>query len=486
MKVTKEENAPREVQLNVELDPDDIEPYLDRAYRRLVNRVQIPGFRRGKAPRAILENHVGREALVRENLDFILQESLDKAIEDESLETFGEPDVELLEIDPLSFKAVMALEPVIELGDFRSLRLEPEPVEVTEEQVGEALEHMRLEAAPWEPADGPVKFDDLVTLDVDGTIEGNVVADDRGVDFIPREDNPLPFPGFSIHLEGMKKDDSKEFVLGVPEDYPDSSLVGKECRFKIMVLEVKRKVLAELDDEFAKGVGDGYESLDALRSSVLESLTAQVKRVAERALQEKSLQEVLKEASVEVSDLTTNREIDHLMEEQNRALQGRRMDMDTYLRDAGKSREELRNELRPVAVERLTRFLVMRELAQEEGIEVSSEDIDSEIDVLTSGSGQSQESLRQSLSTEDARSSIGNAILTRTVLERLAGIARGEFETVSMESEDDEPSVRSPEDSVIEQYAAEGQSGVDETPGPTPQDEEAGESEREGGSASDR
>ena len=485
MKVTREENATREVQLNVELDSDDIEPYLDRAYRRLVNKVQIPGFRRGKAPRVILENHVGREALVRENLDFIIQESLDKAIEDESLKTFGEPDVELVEIDPFSFKAVMALAPVVELGDFRSLRLEPEPVEVTEEQVGEALEHIRLEAAPWEPAEGPVKFDDLVTLDVDGTIEGNVVADDRGVDYIPREDNPQPFPGFSIHLEGMKKDDSKEFVLGVPEDYPDSSLANKECRFKVKVLEVKRKVLSELDDEFAKGVGDGYESLDALRSSILESLTSQVKRVAERALQEKSLQEVLKEASVEVSDLTTNREIDHLMEEQTRALQGRRMDMDSYLREAGKSREELRDEFRPVAVERLTRFLVMREIAQEEGIEVSSEDIDAEIDVLTSGSGQSEESLRQTLSTEDTRSSIGNAILARTVLERLAGIARGEFETLSTEAEDEETSVLGPEDSVVEQDTPEVQSNVDETSGQSPQDEEASEPEREGGSASD-
>ena len=254
--------------------------------------------------------------MVRESLDSILQESLDRALKEEDLECFGEPDVELVEIDPFSFKAVVPLEPVVELGDFRSIRLEPEPVEVTEEQVDKFIERMRYDAAPWEPVERPVKFDDLVALDVDGYIEGNQVADDKGVDFIPTKDSPMPFPGFSVYLEGMQADESKEFTLKVPEENPDNTIAGKDCRFNVKVLGIKEKVLPELDDEFAKGVGDGYESLEALRTSILDTLTQRTEWVARRSFEEKSLEEVIKGVSIEVPEVTTNREIDRLLEEQ--------------------------------------------------------------------------------------------------------------------------------------------------------------------------
>ena len=348
-------------------------------------------------------------------------------------------------MDPLSFKAVVPQEPVVDLGDFRSIRMEPEPIDVTEEQVDKVIDQLRYDAAPWEPADRPVKFGDLTTLDVDGVIEGKVVADNKGVDFVPSQDSPMPFPGFSVYLEGMERGASKEFTLSVPEDNPDASIAGKECRFNVKILEIKEKVLPELDDEFAKGVGEGYESLVALRSGVQENVTAQMERTSRRAFEERILEEIIGGASVEVPDITTDREIDHLLEERLQAVQGRRADMEGYLRDAGKTQEELRDEIRPTAREHLTRFLVVRKLAQEEGIEVPSEEIDSEIENLTSMSGESGESMRQALASDSARSSIGNAILSRKVLERLAQIVTGDqqdeddYQEVSV-SADESPS----------------------------------------------
>ena len=456
-----------------------MEPYLDRAYKRVVNRMEIPGFRRGKAPRIIVETYMGREVLVRDSLDFILQESLGKAIQDEDLEPFGEPDVELLEINPLSFKAVVSLEPIVDLGEFRSLRLEPEPTEVTEEQVNRVLEQMRYDSAPWEPVDRPVKFGDLVTLDVDGVIDGETVADDRGVDFIPGQENPNPFPGFSIHLEGLTKDESKEFTLSVPDDYADRPIAGKECRFNVRVLEIKEKALMELDDEFAKGVGDGYESLEALQANITENLTAEMERAAQRAFQEKTLEEVIKGASIEVSELTTNREIDHLLEEQAQALRARQLDMDTYLQNVGKSQEELREEIRGPAQERLTRFLVIRHLGQEEGIEVSSEEVDAEVENLTSGSSESAESLRQALSSEGAKSSISNAMLTRKVLERLAQIVQ-EGPEEDQTSPEESLDVSTDPQASLEGEGADGGSDL-----PSSGSTEAGQSEEEGGDPGD-
>ena len=474
MKITREEAAPREVVLNIEFDSDDIEPYLDRSYKRVVNRVQVPGFRPGKAPRFILENYVGRVALVRESLDFILQESLDKALKEEDLESFGEPDVEVVEIDPLSYKAVVPLEPIVDLNDFRSIRLEPEQAEVSQEEVDKVLEHMRYSSAPWEPADRPVQFGDLVTLDVDGSVEGKKVANEKGVEFIPDKDNPSPFPGFSVYLEGLKKEASKEFTLPIAEDHRDPALAGKECRFNVKVLEIKEKLLPALDDEFAKGAGDGHETLEDLRASILTDLTEQTEKTARRAFQEKALEQVVAGASLEISDFTTNKEIAHLLEEQLQDFQGRRMDLDTYLQGAGKSREEVRESLKPAAKERLTRAFVVRKLAEVEGIEVAGGEIDAEIDDLASSSGESGESLRKAFSSENARNSIASALLQKRVLERLEQIVQGiaedstalDEEKSSEPAEDqgeDEESSQPKEDQGVDE-AAEGEPSKEETP----------------------
>ena len=462
MKVTKEETSPREVVLNVNLESADVEPYLDKAYKRVVNRVQVPGFRPGKAPRILLENYVGRESLVRESLDNIVQESLLQAIKEENLDSFGEPDVEVLDVDPPSFKAVVPLEPTVDLGSFRDIHLEPESVEVKEGEVDRVTERMRYDAAPWEPVKRPVKFGDQVTLDVDGSVEGMRVADDRGVEFVPTQDNPSPFPGFSVYLEGLEKDESKEFTLPVPEDYQDNNLAGKKCRFKVKVLEIKEKVLADLDDEFAKGVGQGYENLEALRSAILKDLTEHIEREAQHAFQGKSLEEVIKGASVEVSQLTTKREIDHLLEDRSRALKEHRMEMDAYLQQVGKTMEELREELRPAAEERLNRYLVIRRLAQEEGIEVTPQEIDGEVETLTAGPGESNEKLRQAFSSEDARSSLGDAILTRKVLERLALIVQGLKDEEETSQEEQAPEAR--EETEDGDLALSGDSDEGQTP----------------------
>ena len=149
MNITKESASPTEVTLNVEMEPEDVEPFISRSYRRLVSRVQIPGFRPGKAPRSIVETHLGRAALVQEALEFMVPETLDQVLKDENLQAFMEPQLEILDMEPVSFKAVVALEPVVDLGDLRSIKLERQPVEVTDDQVDEVIAHLRYESAPW-------------------------------------------------------------------------------------------------------------------------------------------------------------------------------------------------------------------------------------------------------------------------------------------------------------------------------------------------
>ena len=423
MIVTKEESEARQVVLNVELEPSDIEQHLQRVYRQLVNRVQIPGFRKGKAPRSIVESFLGRSAMVQEGLDSIVTSSLNQALEQESLEPFGDPEIDSLELEPVSFKATVPLEPEVDLGAFRDIRLEPDETEIADEQVTEVLEQLQRSNGVWEPREGQVRFGDMVNLDVDGTIEGNRALLERGVDFVPQQNNPIPFPGFSVYLEGMGPGEEKDFTLTVPDDYRDTAIAGKECRFEVKVLEIKEFHLPDLDDEFSKGIGDGYDSMEELQEDIRRRLHNDAQEAAQRELQEKALQQVIEGANVVYPPLTEQRELDRMVEDRAHALRENRLQTEDYVAEAGKSDEEVRTELRPEAAERLTRYLVLRQLSLEEGIEVTDDDVEGEIDQMA-GTGESQEAIRNAFSTDNARTAIRNAILSRKVQERLGEIAQ--------------------------------------------------------------
>lgn len=424
MKVTRESATPIEVTLTVELDSQDEDPFIDRSYRRSVGRMSIPGFRRGKAPRSIVESFVGRTALLQEALEFMIPETLDQVLRDEGLQAFVEPEIELNDLEPVSFKAVVPLEPVVDLGDYQSIRVEESPVEITDEQVDEIIQRLQQEAAPWEPADRAVQYGDLLNLDVQGTIDGDQVVDDEAVDYVPEEANVLPFPGFAQHLENMTEGESKDFTLTIPDDYPRPQFAGKDCEFHVEVLSVKEKNLPELDDEFAKGVGEGFETYDALLEHVRSRLTEESEAEAARELEIKSLDELVSLARVEASETLFRRELDSMQREREQMLQNQRLDMNTYLRFIGKTEEEFLDELRPNANDRLTRYLVMRKLSQVEEIEVSDEELQSEIESRLETAGESGEQLRRAFASEAVRDNIRSSMLNQKIISRLVEIVR--------------------------------------------------------------
>ena len=427
MNVTKDSVTTTEITLTIAMDTDDEEPFLDRSYKRVASRVRIPGFRPGKAPRSVIENHLGREALVHEALEFMIPESLNEVLEDEDIQAWMEPKLEVLGMEPVSYKAVVPLEPVVDLGEFRTIRLEREAVEVTGEQVNEVLESLRFEAAPWEPVERALAYGDLATMNVKGIIEEEEVIDDQGIDFIPQEDNNLPFPGFSTHLEGMLEGESKLFTLSVPDDYPQENYAGKECQFNVEVLSVKEKNLAELDDEFAKGVRDGFESLEALTDNVRQRLVDESEATETRRLEVSGLEELKKLAKIEASELVYERELDMMYEERARSLQNQQMSMELYLSYVGQTEEELREQMKPQAEERLNTMLMLRKLADVEEIEVGDKDVEVEITTLIeSTGGNSDASMMQALNTENARESIRSSLMNRKIMARLVEISQSE------------------------------------------------------------
>ena len=424
MQVTRESESSTEITLNIAMDLEDEEPFLNRSYRRLAGRVRIPGFRPGKAPRSVVENHLGRATLLQEALDFMIPESLDQVLREHEIRAFVEPQLEVLDLEPVSFKAVIPLEPEVELGAVESIRVSSSSVEVGQEDVDRVIENLQYESSPWEPADRPVAFGDLVTLNVKGTIAGEDAIDDEGVDYIPEMDNALPIPGFSVYLEGMTEGQTKEFSLPVPEDFQQESYAGKDCQFHVEVISVKEKKLPELDDEFAKGVRDGFESMEALSEHVRQRLTEEGEANARRELERNVLEEVKKLSTINASELIYQREVDSIREDHERSLRNQRLDLDTYLRFMGQTMEEWEEQLRPQAEDRLTTALVLRKFAEQEGLEVAPEEIDAEIDRLMENSAdESAAALRRMLNTDDSRESLRSSLLNRKVLDRLVEMA---------------------------------------------------------------
>ena len=435
MKVTRDNASPIEVTLTVELATDDENPFIERSYRRVVSRLNIPGFRRGRAPRHIVESMMGRTALLQEALEFMVPETLDKVLQDEEVSAFGEPSIEVTELEPVSFTATVPLEPTVDLGDYRGIRVETEPVEVSDEEVDGVLDRVRDEQAVWEPVERAAEYGDRLNLNVLGTMGDETVVEDEDVEYIPNEENVLPFPGFAPNLLGMSEDDESEFTVTVPEDYPREQYAGKDIEFKVEVLSVKQKSLPELDDDFAMSVGDGFDDLEALRNSIRESLTSQAENSARNELEQKSLEALCEVAVVNASPLLYERELEAMQADRERMLRQQGLDLATYLRFMGKSADEFLDEMRPNAERRLVSALVMRKLAEVEEIEISDEDVQSETDRLlglSSGDEDQDEtnldSLREFLGSASTRDNIRSTLHSRRVMERLTDIAQGKLD----------------------------------------------------------
>ena len=429
MKISQEEVVDRQAVLHIELEDEDLDPYLDRGYRRLAQRTLIPGFRKGKAPRHVVERYVGREGLLNEVLDSMLPEVTSRAIAEQELETASLPQIELVELDPVKLKATVPLTPEVDLGPYRDIRIAQEEGKgaegVTDEMVQQRLEALRRQLASWDPIDRPVEMGDMVTLQATATVEGRTVMDEKDAVFVLDEDGTRPFPGFSQRLVGLTKGEPAEFTLPIPEDHEDSTIAGKEVLVSATVGEVKEMVLPELDDEFGKSVGDGYESLEALRQEVERQLKAEAEDSATQRYRESVVTALVETATIQFPPLAAEHELEHMEDEQARGLSRVNVRMDDYLMSIGKTREEMREELREEAVQRLKRSAALSKMAQLEEIEVSGQEVDERMKTLFADSSKQVPSPE---ATEELKGSVQRMLLVEKAVDRLVAIARGEAE----------------------------------------------------------
>ena len=436
MKVTNEKTEEHQVFLTIEMEPAEMEESLESSYRRLVKKVDVPGFRKGKAPRVILERHVGQESLLSDTVDALVPEAYEKALKEQDIEPIAPPQIEVVQNDPLIFKAVVPLKPVVKLGDYHGIKLEPEPAEVTEDNINDVIEQLRHQHATWEPVERAVDFGDMVVLEVDSNVEGEPFINQKGAQYQVTRDSPAPAPGFAEQLVGMGKSEEKEFKLQFPEDYSRGELAGKEASFKVLVTEVKQENLPELTDELAQEVNADFKTAGELRERVSTDLTTRAEEMAKRNFEERVIEAVADISEMEFPPVLVEVEVDRALDRNLRFMQQSGLGMEQYLKSMNKTEEELREEIRPTARKRVSQSLVLGKIAEEEKVEVSGAEIDAEIEEMTGSATENRDELKKALNTPQARESIEQTLVTRKTVQRLVEIAQGSKKTDTIQKKE--------------------------------------------------
>ena len=371
MKVSSTELPPRQVSLEIEVDKDRLDRAMDEAYRRLAGRVDVPGFRRGKAPRSMVERMIGHDRIVEEALDQLVPAIVSEAIEQEKVEPYTRPRVESIEFDPLRLKAVVGLAPKVELGDYKgALRIDRDEPKVGETEIDGVIQRMRESYAQWAPVEREVKLGDRVGIDLKVTPDGREepLIDSKDAEYVVDPEGAQPAPGFAEVLVGMSPGSEKSSTLTMPEDYRDKDVAGKPAQFEVVLHWVKERELPELDDAFAQQVGD-YSDVTALRTAVEAQLrTSEEERVRDK-LEEEAVNKLVEMSSIEYPPQLVEYQAQYMLDAFKTNVERQGLQLNQYLRLVGKEQDTFEQEIREQAETRVRRSLALDAFADAEQID---------------------------------------------------------------------------------------------------------------------
>jgi trigger factor len=380
MKVTQERLEGSRVALTVEVEPELVNRATDRAYQHLGGQYVVPGFRKGKAPRHILRSFVGEQRLRQETLDHLLPDAYRDALKDSGVQPIADPEVELLTMEPeqpVSFKATVPVAPTVELGDYRTIHVEPQPVEIPEERIDAVIEDLRKQYATWEEVtDRGIETGDRIIADVNSTAEGQTLIDAKDQQLTVGE-NGLP-KEVDEGLVGTAVGEERTVLANLPEDYPRAELAGKEAVYTIAVKSIKAPILPPVDDTLAQRT-PGINDVASLRADIRQRLQKSADDAETERQRAAAVSELINRSKLDYPAFLVERQIDRSLETfaGNVARQG--FDPEQYFRMLGLTPEELRSRWRPDSEETVRRDLVLAEVAKAEGIEPTEEQVTEEL-----------------------------------------------------------------------------------------------------------
>nr|WP_092068847.1 trigger factor [Dendrosporobacter quercicolus]NSL47248.1 trigger factor [Dendrosporobacter quercicolus DSM 1736]SDL82168.1 trigger factor [Dendrosporobacter quercicolus] len=394
MKLTAERIDNHKVVLEMEVPQVEVAKALEKAYTRLANKVNIPGFRKGKAPRNILEMRLGKQALLDEAFDILAPTAYNKALADENIEPVGRPEIEVIKLEenhPLVFKATVVAKPEIELGQYKGLKVEKAAVEVTEDQIKAQLDGLLDHNAKMVVVEDAVLANgDFAVIDFEGFIDGVPFSGGEGKGYPLQLGSASFIPGFEEQLLGAKAGEEREVSVSFPEDYHVKELAGKAAVFKVKIHDVKRKELPELDDDFAKDVSE-FDTVEELKADIKNKLEQTAQEKTERDFRAAVVKQAVENSTVDIPEIMIEQRIDHMLNELDISLQNRGMNLENYMQYAKMDISALRQSYRDAALLNVKTDLMLEAVGKTEAVEVKPEDMEAEVVAMAQTYGASPE-----------------------------------------------------------------------------------------------
>jgi len=384
MQVNIERIDKKQVEITIEVDEKGFDEALQHAYKKVVGKINIPGFRKGKAPRKILEQRFGTEVLFEDAVDFIMPKAYLEALDtlEEGIEPVGKPEIDIVQLEvnkPFVFKAKVEVKPEVELGEYKNIELEKIDSVVTEEDVAEELENLRQRHAQLEVLSegSAVESGDKVVIDFCGK-KGDIpfdggTAEDHSLDI----GSGSFIPGFEEQIIGMVQGEERTISITFPEDYQSEDLAGQPVTFDIKLKEIKRKKIAELDDEFAKDVSE-FETLQELKQDVENRLKNRKEEAAKAQLRQQAVEKAAANTDLDVPQAMVDSQIDNILQDFDYRVSMQGMSLEKYLQFSNVTIESIREKYQSDAQKSVKEQLVLEAVAKVEGIAVNETDLEVE------------------------------------------------------------------------------------------------------------
>lgn len=389
--------------LTVTVPAEEFDQALDQAFNKVKDDVSVPGFRKGKIPRQMFEKRFGVESLYQDALDIVLSPSYSKAVQEADINPVDQPEVDIVEMEKgkdLVFTAKVTVEPEVDLGEYKGLEAEEMSTEVTDDDIDHQIGHLLESHTEMVVKDeGEVENGDSVNLDFDGYVDGEQFEGGQAEGYDLEIGSGSFIEGFEEQLIGLKVDDEKDVEVTFPEDYQAEHLAGKTATFKVKINSIKVKETPELDDELVKELDQGVDTVDALKEKLAEEVKQTKEEQAESQLKEELVEKASDNAEVTIPEAMVTSELDRMFQEFEQQLSQQGINMEMYQQLSGQDENAMRDQMKGDAEKRVRTNLTLKQIADDENIEISEEDIDKELERMSGQFG---------IQVEDIKSALGD------------------------------------------------------------------------------
>lgn len=394
--------------LTIEVSAEEFEEAIQKAYLKNRGKITIPGFRKGKAPRKMIEKMYGAGIFYEDAVNDLLPDAYDKEVEACDLEIVSQPKIDVTQVEagqPLIFTAEVALKPEVKLGEYKGIEVEKKNIEVTEEEIQAEIDKERENnSRVIDVDDRAVENGDMVKLDFEGFVDGVAFEGGKGEDYDLTIGSGSFIPGFEEQLVGVKIGEDTEVNVTFPEEYHAPELAGKAAVFKCKVNEIKVKELPEADDDFAKDVSE-FDTLDEYKEDVKKNLTEKKEKEAKTAKEMAVVEKIVENAEMEIPDPMVDEQVRRMADDFANRIQSQGLSVEQYFQFTGMTAEKLLEQMRPEAVKRIQNSLVLEAVAEAEQIEISDERLEEELVKMAEAYKIELDKLKEMVS-EDAKAQI--------------------------------------------------------------------------------